>query len=732
MDENNEISDVFSLAIAFIRHTNQNLFITGRAGTGKTTFLKKIKGETNKKLVVAAPTGIAAIHAEGTTLNALFQVPPGLYLPGIPNVIEIYDPTNVVEGLNYSPVKKNLLRQLEVLIVDEVSMVRCDQVDLMDQILRKVRRSNLPFGGIQVVFIGDPFQLPPVIKKEAFNRFNQVYSSPYFFEANVLKQNPLIQIEFTKIFRQLDAAFIDVLNSVRDNTVNEKTLAILNQRYTPNFAPAPNEEFITITSHNAEANEINIRRLDDLPGSEYSFDAEIKGDFPEYLFPIDKTLRLKPGAQVMFIKNDSGPDRNFFNGKIGKIKSIRDREILVSFSNKKDFRVERATWYAYEYKGSGNDNAIERVSVGEFSQYPLKLAWAATIHKSQGLTFEQAIIDAGKSFAPGQVYVALSRVKSLQGLILLSAITTDSIQTSKEIISYLNPLSQNQLWERLTKSQLSYFINLLLERFSLFALLEYLDDLLGKPMTFKQKLGNQTIDILEEIQGIISELENTRGRFRDKLEESADSLDATYLTARMINAQQYFAKVIQSECLIKLNELNAKLTGKKPNASIQSVVETIENFFKKQDQEVKVGILLAKRFEKGESVTVLIEENRNQLVTSEKTQLNYKNSKEVPLNKSVQETIDGIRAGKQLMQISNERKLALNTIESHVIKAVSLGQLKAIDLVSEITFQRINDVLKEGLLNVQDVVEKLGSGYSFLEIRAVIAQNEYNKANGKN
>ncbi|RZK52361.1 MAG: helicase, partial [Pedobacter sp.] len=418
----------------FIEYTNQSVFLTGKAGTGKTTLLKKIKANTAKKMVVIAPTGVAAINAKGTTINSFFQLPPGSFFPGdisFQNLQSgITSIKSTVSDLSYNRDKTKLFNELELLVIDEVSMVRCDVLDVIDAILRSVRKNNLPFGGIQLLLIGDLYQLPPVTKREDWAFLSRAYPSPYFFDSLVIRNHPVLQIELITVYRQTEETFIKILNDIRNNQIDEEDLKLLNERYQPEYGNSDGLNPIIITSHNAEATTINNKKLEEIDAEEFIVDAEIDGDFRELGLQAEQQLKLKVGAQVMFIKNDTGEDRKFYNGKIGKIESITNGDIFVSFPNEDSMLLEKSSWQSFEYK-INEDDVVSQQQVGEFSQYPIKLAWAVTIHKSQGLTFDQAIIDAGKSFIAGQVYVALSRVKTLNGLILKSKINKDSLRSNR-------------------------------------------------------------------------------------------------------------------------------------------------------------------------------------------------------------------------------------------------------------------------------------------------------------
>ncbi|MDR1666410.1 MAG: helix-turn-helix domain-containing protein [Bacteroidales bacterium] len=420
-DENNA---VFEMATTFVNETQEHIFLTGKAGTGKTTFLRHIRRQTHKMAVVAAPTGVAAINAEGVTLHSLFQLPLEPYIPGYPAQKNMF---------RFGKAKLDLLRQLELLIIDEVSMLRADTLDAIDNTLQRMRHSTEPFGGVQVLYIGDMFQLPPVVKDDEWALLNPYYESIFFFHAHVVKRMPPIYLELKKVYRQSEQAFIDLLNHVRNNCLSEADFHRLNERYQPHFKPAPEEKYITLTTHNYKAAHINKEELDKLPDKEYTFQGVIEGEFPEYALPADRQLRLKKGAQVMFIRND--PNGRYFNGKIATVSDVADNRIEVRIGDE-HLEVQKETWKNVKYTLNKLTSKMEEEETGTYMQYPLRLAWAITIHKSQGLTFDRAIIDIGASFAAGQTYVALSRCTALEGIALLTKVSPTCILTDTHAVAF--------------------------------------------------------------------------------------------------------------------------------------------------------------------------------------------------------------------------------------------------------------------------------------------------------
>jgi len=579
-------NSIFDKVLSFIDYTNQHIFLTGKAGTGKTTLLKHIKENTSKKIAVIAPTGVAAMNAKGTTINSFFQLPPGSFFPGditLQNLQSgIQSIKSLVSDLSYNREKISLFNELELLVIDEVSMVRCDLLDVIDAILRSVRKNSAAFGGVQLLLIGDLYQLPPVTKREDWAFLSQAYASPYFFDSHVVHRNPFLQVELSKVFRQTEPEFINILNDIRNNQISESGLALLNKRYDPLFSASDELNPIIITSHNAEANSINKAKLDEIPGEEFSLEAEISGEFRDAGNQAEQSLKLKQGAQVMFIKNDTGENRRFYNGKIGKVKSIKEGEIYISFPQEDDLLLEKTSWQSFEYKVDP-EQVIVQQQIGEFSQYPIKLAWAVTIHKSQGLTFDSAIIDAGKSFVAGQVYVALSRVRTLQGLILKSKISTESLRSNKEVIQYMKPASEEELDSILMAEQEKFILQQVLDNFSFNRLLTGVEAIGANPEIIKGHLPEFKL-LLSQFSKSITDLMALADRFQlqvRQLHQQHGFKEQHLLQARIESALAYFSKEITVQLVNPLNK-NIRI---KPKNKIQQQMQhlmqkyrqTIEN-----------------------------------------------------------------------------------------------------------------------------------------------------------
>lgn len=424
------------LAYEYVRYTNENIFLTGKAGTGKTTFLHRIKEQVIKRMIVVAPTGVAAINAGGVTIHSFFQLPFGPYVPG--NTREIN------RQRKFSGKKIKIIRTLELLVIDEISMVRADLLDGIDEVLRRYKNPLQPFGGVQLLMIGDLHQLPPVVKGPEWDLLRPHYDTPYFFSSQALQKTRPVVVELKHIYRQSDRTFIDLLNKVRDNNIDREVLDTLNSRYNPDVEIREDDGYITLTTHNATAQEINVEKLAELPGKTHVFHADITGDFPSHAYPTDEELELKTGAQVLFVRNDPSAEKRFYNGKIGKITRIGKDTIYVLCSGDDDeIAVEQLEWENVKYSLDEQTKEVSEEVAGTFTQYPLKLAWAITIHKSQGLTFERVILDAQAAFAHGQVYVALSRCKSFEGIVLRSRIGSSSVKTDLTVQKYSKAAERN-------------------------------------------------------------------------------------------------------------------------------------------------------------------------------------------------------------------------------------------------------------------------------------------------
>lgn len=585
------------LAFDFLQYTNQNIFLTGKAGTGKTTFLKNLKKQSPKRMVVVAPTGVAAINAGGVTIHSFFQMSFGPQIPFDPNQQRSgFTPEANFAAKRFSREKINILRSLDLLVIDEISMVRADLLDGIDEVLRRYKNRYKPFGGVQLLMIGDLQQLAPVVKEDDWEILKAYYDTCFFFSSRALKQSKFIGIELTHIFRQSDQRFIDLLNKVRENRMDSATLQELNQRYIPGFNPEEKQGYITLTTHNYQSQQLNDSKLGQLKTKSYLFEATIEGEFPEYSYPTDPQLELKVGAQVMFVKNDT--EKRFYNGKIGKIVNILDEVVEVLCPGETEpIDVQVVEWENNRYKLNETTQEIEEELIGKFIQYPLKLAWAITIHKSQGLTFEKAIINARDSFAHGQVYVALSRCKTLEGLVLSSPIADFSVKNDTTVIQFSEDVERNQPGPaELEKSRKEYVQQLLTELFDFKSVQRHIQYLLK---LWEEHVASVLGTLHAKLQPVLIplqlELINVAEKFAPQLKQmifaSANAEENEQLQERIKKASDYFSGKLDSV----ISQPFSEATFSTDNKVIRKSFNDAADKFRKEIQVKKVCLELCKK-----------------------------------------------------------------------------------------------------------------------------------------
>lgn len=744
---------IFQIAADFVNNTSRHVFLTGKAGTGKTTFLKHIKStnaKTNgKKIMVIAPTGVAAINAGGVTMHSFFQLP---FTPFIPTsdandaTITYKDGYFKNKRVMLKKHKQNLLREIELLIIDEISMVRADTLDAIDAIMRKERKQyDLPFGGVQMLYIGDMYQLPPVINEQEWQILSEHYASPFFFDARVIQEAPPLYIELKKIYRQTDQKFISILNSVRNNITTQEELQLLNSRWIPDFVPEKEGKYITLTTHNSAAEEINTTELEKLPGKQYDFKGEITGDFNEKLLPADPVLQLKEGAQVMFIKNDKGDSRRYYNGKLAIVKKVNYERIVVApVDSDEEITLERETWRNIKYNLTDVSKEIVEEELGTFKQYPIKLAWAVTIHKSQGLTFEKAIIDAGYAFAAGQVYVALSRCTSLEGIVLYSRIGAHNISTDYRVVEFAQrEASQEYLEPVLAKEKKAYELAQIKKMFSNWidlekALRDWQAEIIAK------KLDKQADAVLLNVEMVRKAMQQKEvaDKFRIQLEgisatiENPDSVEK--LNERMKKAVEHFTKAIYEELIIPLNEHIKEVKKGKPS----KVKSYLEEVGKLEDLLWNKIYFLWNASYNGKTFSEGLKEYRrpqsdtadpsssDKAVVTKSSATDISSVANFPIKPTVKtklpigttriESLRQYKEGKTIDEIAQLRNLARGTIESHLAESIGLGE---IDLEAVLNADRIAAILpvvqKLGHVSLTPIRQELGDDFTFTEIRMV-------------
>lgn len=615
------ISPSFELAYRFVTETSQNLFLTGKAGTGKTTFLKYLKERYPGNMVVAAPTGVAAINAGGVTLHSLFQLPFGPFIPETsknPNEEVSQDradnsPVNshsLLARLRYNKEKLNLLRNMDLLVIDEASMVACHTVDAIDTILRSVkRRRELPFGGTQLLFIGDLYQLPPVVKGQEWNLLRTYYPSPFFFDSLVLRQHIPVMVELKKIYRQQDEAFIKILNGIRNNELERASLDLLNSRLQPS---APDSEgYITLTTHNHQADEINKKKLAQLDGKVLSYEAKVNGDFPPHTYPADEKLELKKGAQVMFLKNDT-EEKLYFNGKIGVVTYLDEDEIRVNCEGERhEIHVKKEVWKNMNYSVNEDTREVKEEELGQFEQYPLRLAWAITIHKSQGLTFNKLIVDAENAFANGQVYVALSRCTSLAGLVLTSPVSQKFLGAHQNLKDWQESNhDENNLDSKFAQSRQQHVQHELQGVFSWGNWHYALKDLSEVFVEFNEYLPKDSLHWLPALTNKQRELEDVAAKFRDRVvimcRENPIVEENKALQQRVKDAANYFSTEIsqwQETFIAHPLITDTKKVARKLDKALEDVNFAVHEIMQ-QINYCKNGFFLSEFLEKAKKVHI--------------------------------------------------------------------------------------------------------------------------------
>ncbi len=673
-------NDELRIAWDFVEHTGRSIFLTGKAGTGKTTFLKTVVEKSKKRCIVVAPTGVAAINAGGVTIHSFFQLP---FTPYVPNA-------RIQNKFDFGKEKRRIIASLDLLIIDEISMVRSDLLDAIDFVLRRYRDHYKPFGGVQLLMIGDLQQLTPVVTAEDEALLKPYYDTPYFFGSKALQQIEYVTILLSQVYRQEDGTFLDVLNHIREAHPTAHDITILNQHCNPAFIPKPGEGYIRLTTHNYLADNYNDNELAKLSGHSYTFQAQIEGNFPEYSYPTSEVLTLKEGAQVMFVKNDPTGEHRYYNGRIGEIVDIGESHVSVLCAGDSEaIEVEPLEWENAQYQLNPETKVIETKILGKFRQLPLRLAWAITIHKSQGLTFERAIIDANLSFAPGQVYVALSRCKTLEGMVLSAPIEARAIIADKRVEDYIGHQEEEarKSISQLPQLKEEYYRFLLLELFDLHDIF-YKEEHLLRLMTeffyhsytdttelHKRVLSNfsaQTMSVsekwLQKIRQMSMEQLHTED-FQERVKRSAEWFESSI--------HDVFAQSIDAAAQIKSNNKQAMSRFSEALADVRQAV-------------LSRRFLLSKIAEQGFSIPIYLHEKQyslldaideQQIKVSKRQRTKKEKPKKEPKEKTWNITFQLYNQGLKPDEIAKNRSLAIGTIIGHLARFIPTGEVSLSELV---------------------------------------------------
>jgi len=748
-----QTSEIAEFTERFINQTNRSIFLTGKAGTGKTTLLRKIVKTTHKQAVIVAPTGIAALNAGGVTIHSFFQLPFATFIPdfNIPgefnNQLKLESKQTLMHHFKMNSTRRAIFRNLELLIIDEVSMLRADILDAMDWTLRNVRKINQPYGGVQVLYIGDLLQLPPVVKPQEWSYLSSYYNGIYFFNSKVVQEDPPLYIELDKVYRQEDRIFLDILENLRNNEITANDVEHLNQYVKPDFDATTEDDYITLTTHNRDADNINRNALEKLEGKSKKYHSEVTGSFPDHLFPVEDELELKVGAQVMFIKNDLSQEKDYYNGKMGRVVSLEDEEIKVNFPlEKKTITVDKYDWANIQYTLDPSTGEVEEKTLGTFVHYPLKLAWAITVHKSQGLTFDKAVLDVSKVFVAGQAYVALSRLRSLDGLILLKPISMNGLSNDVNVVQYSKTkVSKELLEDQLDGSTYKFLYDELVQAYDWVDLMNAwkAHEASYKNHGAKSQKGKNRTWITQQAQIMSGTMDPAR-KFRNELSRifSVANADMDHALKRVEAAYAYFFKLLDGilvSNLKKMAELQQQSNTKKYNEELEDLdlllTETILKLKKTRllteavsnKRSIEKTVIMSTEVKNYKMTKIEMVKNEMRATNStfdfdtDFVQLKTKAEKKKTKKKkgsTYDTTLQMVKEGKSIKEISNERQLSKGTISTHCARLIQQEKIELRDVMDADKRNALSDVFDdyEGG-SMSGLKEKVGSKFSWDELK---------------